>query len=220
MARPLFERGAPDHGGVCTVDSPPAVDLLLNLKATRMLAPFLHTEHTLSSAASTVAVAPSTMAYWIPRFVRNGLLVRTRVEQRGGAPMPWYRAQAPTFFIPIGAVPERVRFAFLERGRSRVIELFDDALDDLMASGPLAGVTVRGSGPRGVDIEFAPPPIGSGHDPWTEFWGVLQLAPEDAESFAREIGDLVRTYRDREGRGVEVVVHAGVIAAAKRRRRR
>ena len=93
-----------------TVTQREQVELLFNPQAARRLAPFFSSAETLSSAAALLGCAPSTMAYWIPRFVNVGLLVQERIELRAGAPMRWYRTKAPTLFVPHTSVP-RVAFS-------------------------------------------------------------------------------------------------------------
>src|SRR5687768_15418609 len=86
-----------------SLTSPGAVDIVCNLRAIRKLEPFMRAEHTLSTAASSLGVSPSTLAYWIPRFVRNGLLHVVRHEERAGMAMTWYRASALSYFVPMSA---------------------------------------------------------------------------------------------------------------------
>ncbi|MFZ2444215.1 MAG: hypothetical protein WAW51_17755, partial [Ilumatobacteraceae bacterium] len=64
------------------------VDLLLNLNAISRLSPFMHTEHTLGSAAKAAAVPASSLAYWVQRFLTARLLETTRVVPRAGKPIP------------------------------------------------------------------------------------------------------------------------------------
>src|SRR4051812_7546951 len=82
------------------ITDPAAVMTLTSLRAFKYLSPFLNGAHTLSSAAAALECATSTVAYWIPRFVRVGLLVHLGDQTRAGMAMPLYRAPARQLVVP------------------------------------------------------------------------------------------------------------------------
>ena len=73
--------------------------LLTDPRALRYLAPFLIGEQTLSSAAAATGVAPSTMAYWLPRFLAAGLIRVASRRKRAGMASTCYRAAADLFLV-------------------------------------------------------------------------------------------------------------------------
>ena len=197
------------------VTQPAGVDLLFDLRASRMLAPFLSAEHTLSSAASLLEIAPSTLAHWIPKFLRTGLVIQTRIEARKGAPMRWYRAPSNELFVPMASVPDVTRMGFLDEGRRRILERFTEGMDERLTRDASSGVSFKSSGPTGVDVELEPAPA-LRSEPWTEFWGILSLTRVHAHALALELADVIERYRAIEGGSVEVVVHAGAVRVATR----
>ena len=90
-----------------------AVDLLLNLDAARRLAPFMRCEQTLGSAAAELEMPASSLAYWVGRFQKAGLIAIVRREPRAGKPIPVYRAIADEFQVPLDAMPPGLRDEFL-----------------------------------------------------------------------------------------------------------
>ncbi|CAN0136887.1 unnamed protein product, partial [Phaeothamnion confervicola] len=182
----------------CVITDPRAVELLFDLRASRMLAPFISSEHTLSTASVALGVAPSTLAHWIPKFVRTGLLVPTRVEARKGAPMRWYRTPGASLFVPIAAVPAATRMEFLGAGRQRVLDLFVAGMDERVANDASTGVSFTSTGPVGVDVDLEPAPA-QRDEPWTEFWGTLDLTRSQAHALAEELAAVVSRYRALEG---------------------
>jgi len=200
------------------VTRPAAVDLLFDLRGSRMLSPFLHEEHTLSTAANALGISTSTMAHWIPKFLRAQLIREVRREPRRGAPMRWYRAPSSELFVPMAHIPDATRIGFLDAGRRRVLDRFSAGMDEQLTRDPATGLTFRSSGPSAVDIQLEPEPADRS-EPWTEFWGTIKLTALEARELAEEIAVLIDRYRSLEGGPMEVVVHAGVVRAASRTRR-
>jgi len=198
---------------------PAAIDVLFDLRGSRMLSPFLTAEHTLSTAAKTLNVAPSTLAHWIAKFLRTRLIREVRVEARNGAPMRWYRAPSSYLFVPMANIPERTRLAFLAAGRQRALDRFSAGMDEEMRRDPATGISFKADGPRSVEVNFEPQ-SSRRNEPWTEFWGAISLTREQAHTLAEELDALIEHYRSLDGGPVEVVVHAGAVRGATRRRPR
>jgi hypothetical protein len=193
--------------------------LLFDLRAARMLSPFLFGEQTLSTASKALGVAPSTLAHWIPKFLRTRLIRETRREPRRGAAMRWYQAAGDELFIPMAHIPDTTRIAFLDAGRRRVLDRFAEGMDEQLSRDPATGLRFRSSGPTAVEVELEPPPAERG-EPWTEFWGTINLTRAEAHAFAEDLASVIERYRRLEGGPIEVVVHAGAVRAATRSRRR
>ena len=134
------------------------VDLLLNLNAISRLSPFMHTEHTLGSAAKAAAVPASSLAYWVQRFLTARLLETTRVVPRAGKPIPHYRAISSEFHIPFDAMPPGRRDEFLLRGRKFAFEQFIAASNAAAASAfAETGLRIFASPERGVELTVIEP---------------------------------------------------------------
>lgn len=200
------------------ITRPAAVDLLFDLRGSKMLSPFLYDEQTLSTAAVALDVAPSTMAHWIPKFVRAHLIREVRREPRRGAPMRWYRAPSSILFVPMAHIPDTTRIGFLDAGRRRVLDLFSAGMDEQLIKGPATGISFRSEGPNAVEVQLEPLPA-ERPEPWTEFWGTIKLSRDQAHGLAEEIAATIDRYRALEGGSVEVVVHAGVVRTASRKPR-
>ena len=111
-----------------TVTDPAAIALVTDRRALRYLTPFLRAEHTLTSVAAVIEKNPSTVAYWIPRFVRAGLLEHRGDETRAGRAMPRYRATAQSFLVPYRSVPFDRRVALVDGGRYSVMHKLMDGV--------------------------------------------------------------------------------------------
>lgn len=82
------------------ISDPAAAEVLTDPARRRYLEPFLRAEHTLQTAADTLGVAPSTLAYQIDKLRALGLLALVRTEPRAGMTSKVYRAAATRFFVP------------------------------------------------------------------------------------------------------------------------
>lgn len=171
-----------------------AVDLLMSLKATKALSPFLHGEHTLGSAARQARMAASTLAYWVDRLVRAGLVEVCEVRPRAGKPIPVYRATAEEFIIPLDAIPPGAREQFLHGGRRQA---FDSFVRSVESSAEIdRGLYVRRDPGGGVAIGFDEP-VPAPETPVAEWWGTAHLTPADAAELRRRIDALVEEFGSR-----------------------
>lgn len=178
------------------------MDLLLDVHAISRLAPFLHAEHTLGSAAKAAGVPASSLAYWVRRFLTAGLVVVTRTVARAGKPIPHYRAVSSEFQVPFDAMPPGMRDEFLLRGRKFAFEQFIAASNRAAeAAFGDAGVRIVASTDRGVELSFIEPK-GQPDLRTTEWWGTCMLTEEDAAEVNRVLKDLQERFgRDHEGPG-------------------
>lgn len=178
------------------------VDLLLNLNAISRLAPFIHAEHTLGSAARAAKVPASSLAYWVQRFVTAGLIRVTRVVPRAGKPIPHYRAVSSEFQVPFDAMPPGTRDEFLVRGRKSAFEQFIAASNHAAAAAFAdSGIRVAASVDRGVEINFIEPRA-QPDLPGTEWWGSCLLTQAEADEVTRTLKALYEKFgRDNESPG-------------------
>lgn len=194
-----------------------AVDLLMDLTGARRLAPFMRAEHSLGSAAAELSIAASSLAYWVGRFTRAGLVEVTRLVPRAGKPIPMYRAVSSEFHIPLDAIPPGKRDEMLHGGRQHMFDEFTRSVDVLIAKHLQRGLRIKSHPDRGVELNFIeddkPLPV-----PVTEWWGSVTLTEEEARELQRTIEELGATFRsNREAPGrKEYVVVMGLTPRAKR----
>ncbi|MFZ4718839.1 MAG: hypothetical protein ACOYMR_05415 [Ilumatobacteraceae bacterium] len=171
------------------------VDLLLKLTSTRCMAPFMRTEHTLGTAAAELEMPASTLAYYVQRFVRAGLLEVVRLEPRAGKPIPVYRATADEFHIPFDAMPPGKRDEFLHGSRHRILDRFATAMERQIMRRRDSGLRVLPHPVRGVAIDFLDndqlADVGA-----TEWWGAIHLSDEEALAMRDELQAVVAKYAD------------------------
>lgn len=192
-----------------SITDPAAVLLLSDLRALRYLTPFLNDEHTLSSAASWLGCSTSTLAYWIPRFERTGLLVRRSTQQRGGMAMPRYRAPARQLVVPFHSLPFDRRVALLDGGRMRVLRRFLDGLDEALERDHSVALGFSSDSPGGFAVEMVEDDSHRDERSYTDGWMTLDLDEADAQQLAREMDALFERYVGRNGPR-RFVAHRGV----------
>lgn len=173
------------------------VDLLLKLAATRCLGPFMREEHTLGTAAAELEMPASSLAYYVQRFVRAGLLEVVRHQARAGKPIPVYRATAESFHVPFDAMPPGVRDEFLNGSRRHVLGEFTKAMDHQITRHLDAGVTVKCHPVRGVIIDLGDDARG-GRTDITEWWGKVRLTEDEAREYGAALSELARKYGNDE----------------------
>jgi hypothetical protein len=177
------------------------VDLLLKLAATRCLGPFMRTEHTLGSAAAELEMPASSLAYYVGRFVKAGLVQVAREQPRAGKPIPVYRSTADAFHVPFDAMPPGRRDEFLNGSRKLVLGEFTAAVDRAIMNEGGSGIRVLADPVRGVQIDFIDGSRASDIAA-TEWWGKLTLTDDEARRLSQELEDIVRRYSDdRPGPG-------------------
>jgi hypothetical protein len=193
------------------ITSAAAVDALTNLRVLPILAPFLREEHTLTSAAAAANKPVSTVAYWIRRLARSGVLVETRRVARGGMAMPMYRAAGRELVVPIEYLPIDRRVALLDRGRLRLLRRFLDGIDEAMAADDALGLRFSAADePAGVEVGLEGGDQIAGND-WADSWGIVRLSPERARALVRDIERLVVEHtRNDDATGRPFIVHLGI----------
>jgi hypothetical protein len=189
------------------VSEPEALALLSNLKALRALAPFLLCEQTLSSAAEFAKRRPSSLAYWVPKFLRAGLIEELRRERRAGAAMPVYRAVAQALVAPYHLMSVEQQTKLFDDARDRNLRRYLDGLDEAMAAEKALGLVYAAS-EDGLRISS------DGESPRrtsTENWHELRLLDDDAVALVRELDELAAKYVERHSRrGRAYLMHTGI----------
>src|SRR5207253_1990609 len=107
---------------------PEGARLLTNPKALNYIGPFLVGPHTLTTAAGVLGVAPSTIAYWIPRFLGAGLIRETVRQRRAGMASPLYEAVAESFSVPLELLDPIQAERFISGGRAMMLDRVSRAL--------------------------------------------------------------------------------------------
>lgn len=180
------------------VSDPTAIALLSNRKALRFLMPFLRDEQTLTSAAEDLDKRPSTVAYWVPRFVGAGLLVHLGDVQRAGRAMPRYRGAARSFLIPFRLLPFEGRVALLDGGRFTVMNKLLDGLDEQLEKVGDFGLRVSAPADGGIAVHTTEEQQ-AGKGPFTGSWFRINLTEQDATEFASRLDALYEEFADRKG---------------------
>jgi hypothetical protein len=197
-----------------------AVDLLMKLTSTRCLGPFMRAEHTLGSAAAELDMPASSLAYYVGRFVKAGLVEVLREQARAGKPIPVYRATAREFHVPFDAMPPGRRDEFLNGGRTRVLGEFTAAVERAILDEADSGIRILADPVRGVQINFIE---GSSLSDIaaTEWWGKIRLTDDEARRLRDELVDIVHRYtsdRPEPGRGNYIAMF-GLVPEGRRRGR-
>ena len=198
----------PDH---FEITDPQAIELLTTMRALRYLNPFMRDAHTLTSAAAAVHRPASSVAYWVPRFVRVGLIVHLGDEARAGAAMPVYRAPGRHLTVPFALLPFDRRVALLDDGRKRVLDRFLDGIDEQMARSDEFSLEFGPSGETGASIQMLERPGQRRDRGFTDAWMMFNLTEADALQLSREMEDLMERYAAKTG-PKRYVVHGGVAA--------
>ena len=201
------------------ISDPAAVDLLADLRALRYLTPFLGAAHTLTSAAQALDRSTSTLAYWIPRFVRVGLLVHLGDVRRNGMAMPRYRAPADQLVVPFKSVPFDRRVALLDGGRMRILRRFLDGLDEAIERDEAFALGFSSEAPHRFAIEMVESPAHRADRPYTDGWLTMALTTDDARAFSHELGELLDRFKERSsGRRAGTrrhIIHVGIAPDAR-----
>lgn len=169
-----------------------AVDLLMNMQAARHLAPFMHAEQTLGSAAAEIGRRPSSVAYWVRRLLQAGLLVVVREQARAGKPIPYYKAAAAEFRVPFDAMPSGAREEFLHGARKLMVGEFAASVERAARTFYSDGLSITGHKTHGVSISFIEPKDDA--SPIMEWWGKVSLTKAEAAEFRSELEALVSRF--------------------------
>jgi hypothetical protein len=183
---------------------------LTNEAALRVLRPFLGGAHTLTSAARDLGRSPSSLAYWVPKLARNGLIECVELAARRGPPMPVYRSVAQQLCIPLPDLPFDDRVRFLDAGRLRLLRRFLDGVDEALQREPGVSLGFSSRDDNALEVQLIEPSERPPQRTFTDGWWVLSLEPDDAAALAREMDDLLERYARLAG-GATYVAHVGVV---------
>jgi hypothetical protein len=196
----------PDHA---EITDPQGIELLTNMRAISNLVPFMRDAHTLTTAAAEAGRPASSMAYWIPRLLRAGLIVHLRNESRAGAAMPVYRSPAQRLSVAFANLPFDRRVALFDAGRMRVLRQFLDGFDEQMAQTGDHLVEFSASGDHGVSVQLVERPGDQQAHEFIDAWMSFDLDEADAHALSRDFEALLTKYAAKTG-GRRYLVHCGV----------
>jgi hypothetical protein len=199
------------------IKNPTAVVLLTTPAALRMLSPFLSGTHTLTTAAAALDRPPSSVAYWLPRFVAAGLLVELDPQERAGVAMRRYRAAARQFVVPYDLLPVDARVQLLDQGRLRFLRRFFDGLDERLERERGAALGFSAHPERGIAVELMEDEQQRAGRAYTDGWQVLRLSDADARAMARELEDLLERYAARASGRTVYLAHLGLVQQPRHR---
>jgi hypothetical protein len=196
------------------ITDPDAVMLLSDLHALRFLTPFLRDAQTLSSAAAALERSTSTLAYWIPKFVRTGLIVHLGDERRAGMAMPRYRPPATQLVVPFRALPFDRRVALLDGGRMRVLRRFLDGLDEAVERDRAMSLGFSSDAPHSFAIEMVETSDHRVARGYTDGWMTMRLSPTTRGELSQAMEALIAKFNERRAGNRSgarrCIVHAGV----------
>jgi len=176
------------------ITSPDAIAVLTNLRSLRYLRPFMVAPQTLSSAAAELNKPVSTVAYWIPRFRRVGLVEHLGDTTRTGMAMPTYRATARRLTVPFDKLPFDSRVELLDSGRMRVLRRFLDGLDEALEAEEAFSLAFFAEGEGQFAIDMVESDASRDQRGFTDGWRTFRLSTDEAREFARELEALIEKY--------------------------
>ena len=183
-----------------TVDSADAAKVFLDPLRRRILAQFLGRERAMAEAGRALGMPLNRLSHHVATFLRLGLLAVTRVQQRAGRPIRFYRASADSFLVPADLMRERAGDALARELRASLARAAAiDGPGDMLF---LLGANGR---PRLERTRM------EAESDTSEYWRVLTLNPRDARLLARRLADVIREYEGRPARGsAAYLVHIAV----------
>lgn len=184
--------------------------LLTDDRALRCLAPLLCGEHTLSSAAAAGDVPPSTMAYWLPRFLDAGLIEVASRRKRAGMTSTCYRPAADVFLIEAGLLDQARIDALLDSAGA-----LRESVAAMRTAGLLrtAGLAVRGRSPTTVQVTFNTPPGTPTRVMVRQYIETMRLSREQAEELWADLVTLLKRYQAAGGKGSDYVLQVAISPA-------
>jgi hypothetical protein len=188
------------------LDDPAQIDVLTDLRALGYLAPLLRGEHTLSSAAAAAGVGPSTMAYWLPRFCKLGLVEVIGKRQRAGMASKVYRATAKVFVLNAGQVdPDRLA-AFADNMDAQLRHAIEtEATRQSLRSAIRLEIRGHQATDKGIEIRAEP---AAPHDRVVcVIYESITMSTRLAQEFRAELLELVSRYKAKAEPGHDYLIH-------------
>jgi DNA-binding MarR family transcriptional regulator len=185
------------------VRDPKVAALLVNTKAIVALAPFLHGERTLTQAAAQVGMKLPRLTYWIKKFVEAGLLQQTRLQQRAGSAIAYYRSVSSSFYVSYTVLPEEVADKYRRRTKEELEQRLEQALGEVYGSwggawGLRIGLHPTGNAAihqvAGIHEQLNPTAFDA-----LSLWDGLRLDPVNAKKLQQELYNVLERYRQKGG---------------------
>jgi hypothetical protein len=193
------------------ITDPKQARALADLNNVKYLLFFVRDELTVSQAARAWKLKLEDAYYRVVSLERLGLINVVRVSKRAGRDTKHYRAVATDFFVPLDIVPEMALDVFLGTVNQYYYEVMyreqARAIHHFLAQYSVGhwGVRIALDGDGQADMHLADR---FGHQPSTEdprmpliasAWPQFELNFEDAQSFRRELIELMDRYSKKRG---------------------
>lgn len=181
--------------GTYIVSDPQAAAFLSDPERSFYLGPFLDREVALTEVAQELQLPLGRMHYWVTRLLALGLIRVSRVQQRPGRPVRYYRSIAPAFFLPFAATPAETLEAQLVREGITYQRRMSGA--QARASGDLPrdhGTLITRTGVDGHGIRAQPFPERNTDTPVFSTWLERPYRDADAQALLAELQALAERY--------------------------
>ncbi len=179
---------------------PAAAAVFAAARQRKILLAMVPEERSLSELARITDTPLNLLHHHIRKFIRLGLVARTREAARAGAPIRYYRATARAFFVPAELMP-------LDPGAALTAQLREQLQASL--SGSVKGVVYSHDGerPRMRLVKDVDARGGSALELWLE----LRLTDADAAELAGELRALLQRFGARSSDSHRrYLVHAAI----------
>jgi hypothetical protein len=168
----------------------------------RLLLMFAGGPRSVSDVAAAAGEPVGKVFYHVSAFLSSGLLKVARAEKRRGKPVKFYVTVAPSFVVPAELIDRSCTDSLAEELRN--------ALEHNFQRSATEGVMFFADEDGNPQLRVCPPSDRRQRVSAAEFWQIVRLRDEDAQSLARELGDLLRRYEADAGEGREYLIHAAV----------
>ena len=175
-----------------------AAAVFASMRQRRILLTLIDREQSLSDLMAATGLPLNLLHYHVRKMIRLGLVEITAQRKRAGAPITLYRARAKVFFVPAAlspALPGAEMSAKLHATLERSL------------AGTVKGTAYfhDGGGPRMVPVYHEARGRMTG-----AYWVELRLADSDAQRLATELGDILKRFRKRAGKGPRYLIHTAM----------
>jgi hypothetical protein len=176
------------------VDKPETAAFICDGQKTKYLAPFIGADRTLAETAAKLKLSKSHMSYWLNQMLKLGLIREERTEKRGRYQVPIYRSFAEVFVVPLELIPAESDEAIL---RLSLGDFEDRCLYSISRCGRTYadGWHLRFGIENGKSWQRIIPKDGDTESARIlNYWGRLELAPEQATAMRGELRQVFQKY--------------------------
>ena len=159
------------------------------------IGPFLDREVALTEVARALHMPLGRTHYWATRLLALGLIRVSRVRQRAGRPVRYYRSVAPAFFVPFAATPAETLEADLIREGTTLERRLGSAHARALGGLPHDhGTLIARTGADGNGIRTHRLPERSTNTPVYSTWLERPYRDADARALLAELQALAQRY--------------------------